>query len=199
MRMLIVSGFLGAGKTTILMELLHAITDSAQGDRLTKVVVIENEVGDVSIDDRLLGSIGMEVRNIFSGCVCCTLSGELMPAIHDIREHLDPEWIVLETTGVAVPSAIVDTVEKYLHVPCKTLVIVDASRWQRIRLALAPVLEGQLAGADIVLVNKCDLLKDIVTLDEIESDILALEPTAHIYRTSKDTSLTATIIEDILS
>ena len=199
MRMLIVSGFLGAGKTTVLMELLHKLVDNSEGDAVTKVAVIENEVGDVSIDDKMLGSTGMSVSNLFSGCVCCTLSGALLPTLKEIQDQMDPEWVVLETTGVAVPKDIASQVDNYLGSRCKILIIVDASRWKRLRIPLERVLGGQLEGADLVFINKCDLVEDKAELEEVEADVLTFEPHARLFRTDKDTPLGDEIVEELFA
>ena len=200
MRLLIVSGFLGSGKTTILMELLgHMVAVSGNESGQPSVVVIENEVGDVSIDDKILESTGLDVRNLFSGCVCCTLSGQLVPSLREIERTLDPEWVVLETTGIASVGSIMDTIHEYAGLESKALIIVDASRWMRIRKPLELVLESQLKGASVALINKCDLVEDPAQIAEVEADVQSIEPEMHVYRTGREMPISDDALKDILA
>lgn len=205
MNVLIVSGFLGSGKTTVLLELLQNLTaralasaagsasaagatgaagSASTANSAVKVALVENEVGDVSIDGDVLAAGGMSVRNLFSGCVCCTLSGELIPTFRDIEQQLNPDWAILETTGIADPNAIRETLQKYLPYPVTTLIVVDAARWLRIRKPLEMLLNTQVSGADIALINKCDIAEE-ESIAAAEEDIRAINPTARTLRTCR--------------
>jgi G3E family GTPase len=74
-------------------------------------MILENEVGEVGIDDAFLRSGGFKVDNLFSGCACCTVSGELVTAASRVRKEYDPDWLILETTGVAYPKRIQENLE----------------------------------------------------------------------------------------
>ena len=77
MKMIIMGGFLGAGKTSLVLQMARYLA-GRNPDKQAKVVILENEIGEVSIDDKILKSGGFEVQTMFSGCVCCTMAGELM-------------------------------------------------------------------------------------------------------------------------
>ena len=103
MKVLILGGFLGSGKTSLLLQLAYYITGNALNDKKYQVVILENEVGEEGIDDKLLRGNGYQVENLFSGCACCTLSGELLSTVSKIEKELQPDWLILETTGLAYP------------------------------------------------------------------------------------------------
>ena len=94
----IIAGFLGAGKTTLINKLLGGAVSAAE------TVLIENEFGDVAIDDELLKSSGMEMKTLASGCICCTLRGNFVATIPEIIESFHPKRIIVEPTGMASPT-----------------------------------------------------------------------------------------------
>ncbi|MDR2421157.1 MAG: cobalamin biosynthesis protein P47K [Oscillospiraceae bacterium] len=177
MRVIILGGFLGSGKTTALLQMARYLVSRGG------VVIIENEIGEVGVDDKFLRSGGLAVRNLFSGCACCTVSGDLTAAAREIREKENPEFLVIETTGVAYPLNMRENLAYALGVESRIAILADAARWNRLVGTLEGLIAGQLEGADAVLINKCDL-SDEETLAKIEADILGLEPNAKIFRVS---------------
>lgn len=162
-----------------------------------RVVVIENEVGDVDIDARAISSLGIGVRNMLSGCVCCTLVGELLPSLADIEQRLNPAWVVLETTGIAVSSSIVGLIERHSACACRSLAVVDASRWMKLRQPLEYVLKGQIERANVVAIAKCDLVEDPAVLDAVEADIRAIEPSAQVFRLRADEPVPPALVDAV--
>ncbi|MDR2957199.1 MAG: hypothetical protein LBU61_03325, partial [Coriobacteriales bacterium] len=94
MRVIVLGGFLGSGKTTILLQLARRIVDKYQPSKEYPVVVIENEVGEISIDSELMGAF--QVTELIAGCICCTLSSDLTKSVITITETYDPEFIIIE-------------------------------------------------------------------------------------------------------
>jgi G3E family GTPase len=123
------------------------------------------------------------VSNLFAGCACCTVSGEFTDAARKIRDELDPEWLVVETTGIAYPAAMRENLASALNAASRLIVIADAKRWTRLFAAMNALISGQLVGAETVLINKCDLADD-ETLAKIEEDIRGMEPRSKIFRVS---------------
>ncbi|NLA85960.1 MAG: GTP-binding protein [Clostridiales bacterium] len=183
MKILILSGFLGSGKTTALMSLARYMVDHAITDRKNKVIILENEVGEVGIDDAFLRSGGFQVDNLFSGCACCTVSGELVSSAARIWKEYDPEWLVVETTGIAYPRNMQENLKNALKLDSRIIVLADASRWNRLLIPMNSLLKGQIVGSDAVLINKTDLVDD-ETLAKIEKDVLVFEPNAVIAKIS---------------
>ena len=178
---LILSGFLGSGKTTLLMQLVaHAHTK--YGDDY-KMAIIENEIGSASVDSSVIHDAGYSVTEMLAGCVCCTLAGELIPALRKLEAELAPNLVILEATGVALPTPMRDTLVTYGGYPVRIVTLVDASRWERIRIPLHRILEGQVGPADIVCVNKVDLVSD-EEVGATEQEVREMNATAPIIRVS---------------
>ncbi len=183
MKVLIFSGFLGSGKTSALLPLARRIVETSKSEKENKVIILENEVGEIGIDDAFLRGGGLQVDTLFSGCACCSMSGEMVTMVTRIEKELDPEWLIFETTGVAYPEKIQEMLLNVCKLPSRSCILVDAARWKRLRIPMAPLLSGQIIGSDAVLVNKIDLV-DPAVLPEIDADILAYEPKAVIAHIS---------------
>ena len=156
MKFLIVGGFLGSGKTSFILGLAKYMLEQ-RGIR--KVVILENEIGEIGIDDKILRGSGYQVKGMFSGCVCCTMSGELPSNVLKLQKDLDPDWIIMEATGVAFPDSIKQNLSEALGIHAEVVCIADAQRWERLVKPLAHLLPLQLEGADLVLLNKSDLVE----------------------------------------
>ncbi len=180
MKILILGGFLGSGKTSVLLQLAQYLVQQYPGSQMSQVAIIENEIGQIGIDDKLLRGNGYTVRDIFSGCVCCSLNSDLLSGVQEIKSTIDPEWLIIEATGVAFPDKIAESLFTNLGIVAQIVTLVDASRWQRIRMPLANLIEGQLSDAHLILINKTDLVEETV-LREVEADLWELNSDAAIY------------------
>ncbi|WKY48807.1 GTP-binding protein [Eubacteriaceae bacterium ES3] len=196
MKIIIFGGFLGSGKTSVVVQLAkHLIGDNPEN--LTKVVILENEIGDVGIDDKLLKSSGYEVENLFSGCVCCTLSGELVLGIHKIKNDFNPDTIILEATGVAFPDNIRETILKSMpDIDCRVICVTDAKRWMRLLKPMEMLLNDQLKAADAILLNKVNLVDQAKVLQVVES-IRTFNNAAVLYKINALETIHPEIIENI--
>jgi cobalamin biosynthesis protein CobW len=153
---LVVSGFLGSGKTTLVRHLLQAA--QAAG---TRVAVISNEFGALGIDKALLGEGEEAYVELEGGCVCCQLSDELRDTIQMLWERVQPDQVIVETSGVALPS---DIQLQFWREPVSTwveddmaLVVVNAEQLSEGR-DLQGTFEDQVSSADLLLLNKIDLV-----------------------------------------
>ena len=121
----IVAGFLGAGKTTLINKLLGGAVEPSE------TVLIENEFGDVSIDDELLSGSGMEVKTLASGCICCTLRAGFMGAFPELIEAFHPKRIIIEPTGMAAPAELLNIcglARRLANIKVNTLISVMNAR-----------------------------------------------------------------------
>ena len=182
-KVIILGGFLGSGKTTSLMLFARYLADVSDPDKEYKIVILENEVGEVGIDDQYLRGGGFQVDNLFAGCACCTVSGELVTAVEKIKREMTPEWLVIETTGIAYPGLMKDNLQNALGLESRIVILTDAARWKRLRIPMDGLLRGQIENCDAVLVNKIDLVQED-DLQSMEADIHAIEPDAPVYRIS---------------
>ncbi|WP_029470660.1 GTP-binding protein [Blautia producta] len=183
MKVLILGGFLGSGKTTLLLSLARYLVDSSRSGSVYKVVILENEVGREGIDDKLLRGNGFNVENLFNGCACCTLAGELVSAAYEIEKEYAPDWLIVETTGLAYPGLIRDNLSAGIGMESRVCTVVDVSRWKRLMNAMRELFVGQTERADVVLMNKTDLVPEQV-LNDVGKDIAKMNPDAVRIATS---------------
>jgi G3E family GTPase len=178
------------------MRLARYIVDTTRSDKKIKLIILENEVGEVGIDDAYLRSGGFTVDNLFSGCACCTVAGELITAVIKIQKELDPDWIIVETTGIAYPRNMQENLKNAIGQDSRIVVLADASRWNRLLLPMNNLLRGQIEGSDAVLVNKIDLV-DGDTLAKVERDILDMEPKAVVLKISALSDVTDDVWQQV--
>lgn len=153
MRLLVLAGFLGSGKTTLLLNVAQALVASGR-----KVAIIENEVGTIGIDDRVLAAAGLQVRELYSGCVCCSLRLDLVTALLALERETAPDIVILEPSGVAGAAAVRQAFLGYggdLE-GMTVVVLVDAPRLDRLVSQVSYFLEASLAAADLAVVTKID-------------------------------------------
>lgn len=169
MDLLLISGFLGSGKTTMVLSTMERIVNG----RHKKVVVIVNDFGKIGIDGKVMEKYGLEVREMPSGCICCTLGTDLLTTLRDVAEAFKPDLVVIEPTGVADPVAVHDTLKHYVGPPVdstRIAIILDAARYKMIAKALGRPLQNQLKAADVIVINKVDEV-DEAAIEEIERSI----------------------------
>ena len=154
-QVLLLSGFLGAGKTTLLRRILSWQTD------LSDTVVIVNEFGEVGVDGDLLRDAGSDVIELTSGCICCTISADLKQSLSKIRQRFQPSRIIIESSGVADPTAVASVIKMpelsaHMHLS-KIITVLEADIWEG-REVFGPLFFNQLGMAHLILLNKVDLL-----------------------------------------
>jgi G3E family GTPase len=180
MRLVLVAGFLGSGKTSLILEVARRLVAASH-----QVAVIENEIGDVGIDGSYLADHDILVRELFGGCVCCSLSVDLVQTLKQLRRAPDPDYVLLEPTGIAQPSDLVDTVRRYatwvdgIHV----ITLLDAERYEMLAEVLGPLLSGQIADADVVAINKIDAVEP-ACVERVVAEVRAVRPLVPVVRIS---------------
>lgn len=175
----VLTGYLGAGKTTLLN---HILTQ----EHGKKVAVIVNEFGEVGIDNQLIIDADEEIFEMNNGCICCTVRGDLIRIIGNLMKRRDKfDHIVIETTGLADPAPVIQTFFVDEDMRDKLLLdavvtVVDAKHvWQHWD---AEEVQEQIAFADVVLLNKTDLVTP-EELTELETRIRSMNAMAKIHRT----------------
>src|ERR1017187_8612778 len=178
----VLTGYLGAGKTT----LLNRILSEPHGK---KFAVIVNEFGEIGIDNELVVNADEEVFEMNNGCICCTVRGDLVRIIDGLMRRKGKfDAIIVETTGLADPAPVAQTFFMDEQVGAKTkldaVVTVADAKWLNERLKDAPEVKNQIAFADVILINKTDLVSP-AELNEIEARIRAINPYALLHRTER--------------
>ncbi len=178
----VLTGYLGAGKTT----LLNRILSEPHGK---KYAVIVNEFGEIGIDNELIVNADEEVFEMNNGCICCTVRGDLVRIIDGLMRRKGKfDAIIVETTGLADPAPVAQTFFMDENVGAKTkldaVVTVADAKWLKDRLKDAPEAKNQIAFADVILINKTDLVSE-GELAEIEARIRGINPYARLHRTER--------------
>lgn len=161
----VISGFLGAGKTTLINRLLES------APRRLRIMVLVNEFGRVSIDKKMIAAAPASIVDLSGGCICCGLVVELIASIRFALEEFRADVILIESTGLALPQEIARQVLSPVFEgrvePGGILTVVDAGS---VLKADYPIIEAQLKEADYVVLNKIDLI-DPETLEEVRSKV----------------------------
>lgn len=154
MRIHVLGGFLGSGKTTILMKLASSYAKEGK-----KVSIIVNEAGDIGVDGATIKGDGFNTTELPDGCICCSLTVSLQEAIVNIVDQLHPDVIIIEPTGLAIPSRIVEAIEgvKDLDKDMDIIGIVDAHRFGIFADKKPTFITEQIRGSDLILMNKIDV------------------------------------------
>jgi G3E family GTPase len=178
----VITGYLGAGKTT----LLNRILSEPHGQ---KFAVIVNEFGEIGIDNDIIVNADEEVFEMNNGCVCCTVRGDLIRILEGLMRRKGKfDGIIVETTGLADPAPVAQTFFMDDNVGAKTkldaVVTVADAKWLKDRLKDAPEAKNQVAFADVILVNKSDLVSP-EELREVEMRIRAINPYAKLHKTER--------------
>ncbi len=159
MHVLVIAGFLGSGKTTAIIGLARAARD-----RGLSVAIVVNEIGEAGIDDKLLKHLDFDVRELLSGCICCSLAGDLLQTLDTLEAGHDVDLVLVEPSGAANPEQVISALHAYSgpdsSVNIESLfvaVIVDPLRLGELMDILGPLIRSQIESADLVIVSKADL------------------------------------------
>jgi len=177
----VLTGYLGAGKTTLLNRILSE-------NHGKKYAVVINEFGELGVDNDLVVDADEEVFEMNNGCICCTVRGDLIRIIGGLMKRKGLDGIIIETTGLADPSPVAQTFFVDEDVKTRTrldaiVTVVDARNLPA-RLADSHEAQEQIAFADVILLNKTDLVS-AEDLAEVERRIRVLNPQARLYRTER--------------
>ena len=176
----IISGFLGAGKTTLIKKLFQ------NGFNGEKVVLIENEFGDISIDSGFLKDSGVKIKEINAGCICCSLVGDFETAIKDLVNQFHPDRIIIEPSGVGKLSDIINAVEKVKLSELQLNILATVVDGKKAKMYLKNFGEfflNQIEAANTVIISKTENLSE-EQIDELINIIKEHNEHANIITTS---------------
>ena len=180
----IVSGFLGAGKTTLIKKM---VKEAYQGEKL---VLIENEFGEISIDGGFLKDAGIQISEMSSGCICCSLVGDFGKALREVKEQFQPDRILIEPSGVGKLSDVIVAVENTVaDIPDMRLnsfvTVADASKVKVYMKNFGEFYNNQIEAAGTIILSRTQKL----TQEKLEAAVALLReknPTAAILTTPWD-------------
>jgi len=177
----LIGGFLGSGKTTLLRHVL------SQPLLPEKVALLVNEIGEVGIDGKILRRSGVDSVELANGCICCQISEDLVATLVQIADTYRPDRILIESTGVAEPGKVLgvlymaDALIERMRVD-PTVIVIDAGGFDRLKRELAYHYVMQIKSADVILLNKIDLI-DPKTAGRVEREVQKINPRAFIIKT----------------
>lgn len=180
-KVIVLTGFLGAGKTTILNAIL-------QHKNTTRFAIIENEVGEIGIDGELIIRNSDSFTELSNGCICCSLNENFTSTLKSLSRRDDWEELIIEATGVANPGGIVSPfkqlpwIQKYFQLP-EVICIADAQNIEE-QLKVSDASASQLAYSDKVYISKNDLITEERLVD-IKKLVHRFNPFAHLYAGTK--------------
>ncbi len=179
----IISGFLGAGKTTFIKELISKVFKDE------KVVLIENEFGEIGIDSGFMKEAGIEVTEMNSGCICCTLVGDFAEALKQVADTYSPDRIIIEPSGVGKLSDVTAAVERMsgeagLEVN-SAITVVDGKKAQMYMKNFGEFYSDQLENASTVVVSRTQMI-DEAKLSKVLAMIQEHNPSATVITTPWD-------------
>ena len=192
MHLILFSGFLGSGKTTLVIKLAQFAVEQGK-----KIAILVNEIGEVGIDNQLMRQLDMNVWELLNGCICCTLSADLVSTLQQLDSDYSPDLVIVEPSGAADPKGILSALPYYKGTPIEgmqTVAVLDPLRLEMLIEVMTPLIVSQIKHADLVLVSKCDQAK----VEEIEyAHQVAGEhsPNARVMNFSKYSSLDALLKE----
>lgn len=155
MRLLLVTGFLGSGKTTLMIHLANSA-----GQRGLRAAVVVNEIGEIGIDNQLMRRLDINVWELVNGCICCTLSADLITTLQQLDAGYNPDLVLIEPSGAADPRSILSALPYYRGRPIEavqTVCVLDPLRFEMLFEVMTPLITAQLEQAALILVSKCDL------------------------------------------
>ena len=176
----IFSGFLGAGKTTLIRKLI------AEGYKGEKLVLIENEFGDIAIDGGFLKDAGVEINELNSGCICCTLVGDFTKALQKVMAEFNPDRIIIEPSGVGKLSEVASAVENVEGAKLGAkLTVVDASKCKMYMRNFGEFFNDQVESADLIVLSRTGNIKPEKLIEAYEL-LKSLNPKAGLISTPWD-------------
>jgi G3E family GTPase len=195
MHLLTVAGFLGSGKTTLIIKLAEAAVQ-----RGLKAAILVNEIGAMGIDDQLMRQLDLNVYQMVGGCVCCSLASNMPRTLQKLVENYAPDFVMIEPSGAAELEKVLAALEYYRGEPMesrRSVVLLDALRLEVLIQALTPLITSQINSADVILLNKIDT----ATASEVENSrtiVANLRPDKPIFALSARKGLDPVLIRELL-
>lgn len=178
----VVGGFLGSGKTTLLIKIAERYIADGK-----KVTILVNEAGEIGVDGASISSNGLNAIQLQEGCICCTLSGTLQSTMRDIERELDPDVVIIEPTGLALPHKVRELIRGTVSEDeINTIGICDAMRFDKLREKKEDFMRMQLQRSDVLWINKIDAV-DFEKVFEVSTWLRSICPNVPIFMVSGKT------------
>jgi len=181
MRVIVIGGFLGSGKTSTIIRLGTEL--SAQGK---KVAIIVNEIGEVGIDGDVISKYGLDTTELTSGCICCSLKVNMKITISLLMKDFQPDILLIEPTGIAFPQVIkneINLMDLRGTVVAPLVTLIDGSRFKQLMKEVKHFSMRQIIDAEVLGINKIDLMEPR-QIPIVEASVQQLNPKASVIQLS---------------
>jgi len=195
MHLLLLSGFLGSGKTTLILPLSRVVVQSGY-----RVAIIINEIGEIGIDNQLMRHLDLNVWELVAGCICCTLSGDLIATLQKLDLNHEPDLVIVEASGTADPKSVLGALPYYRGrslSSVRTGSVLDPLRLPMLIEVMTPLITSQIQHADLIIVSKSDLATSN-QIDFARQRAREINPTARIVIAGKDGILEPELISELV-
>lgn len=183
MKIHIIGGFLGSGKTTLIIKIADFYISQGK-----KVTILVNEIGEIGVDNERISAGGLNSVMLDGGCICCTLTGSLQSTVRNIEKEFHPDVLLIEPTGLALPHNVQSIVRGLIiDEECLDIIgICDANRFETLLEKKEDFLKAQLSHSDMLLITKKDITEFEKVFD-VSSWLRELCPGKPIYMVSGET------------
>lgn len=188
MKLVQIAGYLGSGKTTLIIALSKSLSEQGK-----KIAILVNDVGAVPVDGKVMQEYGLTVKDIGGGCICCQVAGNMLKTLGLLAKGMNPDIIIIEPTGMAVPNAIkktvVDNTAGRIDISIgPTIVLFDTTREEKLLTydTLKRLVTTQLLDADIIALSKVDITSEEAVAHARQS-VHRINPRAEIITVSTRT------------
>ncbi len=196
MHLLTVSGFLGSGKTTLIIKLAEAAAQKG-----LKPAILVNEIGEMGIDDQFMRQLDLNVYQMLGGCICCSLASNMPLTLQKLVEDYTPDVVMIEPSGAAELDKVLAALKYYRGTPIGSqcsVVLLDALRLEVLIQALTPLITSQINCADVILLNKTDTATQEQT--ETARKIVAnVRPDKPVFALSAKQRIDPAVVEKLLA
>ena len=182
MKIHIIGGFLGSGKTTLIITMAERYIEKG-----LKVAILENEAGEIGVDGAVLKNRGLDAVELTNGCICCTLTGTLQSTMRNIERDIDPDILIIEPTGLALPHKVAEMIRGTVDDEKVSIIgVCDAVRFQLLKEKKEDFIRMQLSKSDILWINKIDSV-DSDEIRDVKEWLSSICPKVPIYQVSGKT------------
>ncbi|MCP4576208.1 MAG: cobalamin biosynthesis protein CobW [Deltaproteobacteria bacterium] len=194
MNLIVITGFLGSGKTTFLTKLAKRATEKG-----LKVGILVNEIGEIGIDDQFMRRLGLNVWEVLGGCICCTLTTDLIATLETLKRDFQADVVLVEPSGAADPRAVISTLDRFDKGSVtgkRQIALVDMLRMEMLMEVLSPLTTATIQSADLILLNKTD----VSSSEQVEYAVAAarnVSPEASIQVVSVKNDLAPSLWEEL--
>lgn len=195
MHLLLVTGFLGSGKTTLILALAHAARAAGR-----RVAILVNEIGEVGIDNQLMRRLEMDVWELTNGCICCTLTGDLVDTLHKLDAAYASDLVIVEPSGAADPANLLRALPYYRGRPLQSIrwaTILDPLRLPMLLEVLTPLITAGIEQAGVLIISKADLASPGELAQAAEA-ARAINARAPLYSVSLRDGLDPALVAELL-